>query len=54
MVNISTLKQALCHGLLSTKVHRVFKYYQSNWFKPDIDKNTELRTKTKNEFDKNF
>ena len=54
IVGISTLKQALDHGLILTKVHRVIEFNQSNWLKPYIDKNTELRAKAKNEFEKNF
>ena len=38
VANISTLKQALDHGLILTKVHRVIEYNQSNWLKPYIDK----------------
>ena len=54
VVNISTLKQALDHGLILTKVHRVIEFNQSNQLKPYIDKNTELRAKAKNEFEKKF
>ena len=54
VVNISTLKQALDHGLILSKVYRVIEYNQSNWLKPYIDKNTELRAQAKNEFEKNF
>ena len=51
---MSTLKQVLDHGLILNKVHRVIEYNQSNWLKPYIDKNTELRAKAKTEFEKNF
>ena len=54
VVNISTLKQALKHGLKLPKVHRVIEYNQSNWLKPYIDKNTALRKVAKNEFEKDF
>ena len=47
VVNILTLKQALDRGLVLTKVRRVIEYNQSNWLKPYIDKNTELRAKAK-------
>ena len=54
VVHISTLKQALNHGLKLTKVHRVIKYKQTTWMKSYIDKNTKLRMQSKNEFDKTF
>ena len=54
VVNISTLKQALNHGLKLEKVHRAISFYQSNWLKVYIDKNTELRKHAKNEFEKDF
>ena len=52
VVSISTLKQAIKHGLKLQKVHRVIEYYQSNWLKPYIDKNTTLRKSARNEFEK--
>ena len=54
VINISTLKQALDHGLILTKVHKVIEYNQSNWLKPYIDKNTKLRANAKTEFEKIF
>ena len=54
VISISTLKQALKHGLKLQKVHRVIEYNQSNWLKPYIDKNTMLRKGARNEFEKDF
>ena len=54
VVHIFALKQPLNHGLELEKVHRVIKFRQEAWLKPYIDKNTELRTNAKNEFEKDF
>ena len=54
VVNMSTLKQALNHGLCLKEVHRVIEYNQAKWLKPYIDENTALRKKAKNEFEKDF
>ena len=54
VVHISALKQALNHGLILKKVHRVIKFKQTAWMKPYIDKNTKLRTEAKNNFEKDF
>ena len=51
---MSTLKQALNHGFCLKEVHRVIEYNQANWLKPYIDKNTALRKKAKNEFEKDI
>ena len=37
------LKQALNHGLVLKKVHRVNKFYRKAWLNKYIDMNTELR-----------
>ena len=44
------LKQALNHGLVLKKVHRVIKFDQNAWLKPYIDMNTDLRKKAKRSF----
>ena len=54
IVTISTLKQALDHGLSLQKVHRVISFRQEAWLKPYIDKNTKLRKCAKNNFEKDF
>ena len=47
VIHIRNLKQALNHGLIMIKVHRVIKFNQKDWLKPDIDMNTKLRQKRK-------
>ena len=54
VVNIRVLEQALKHGLVLKKVHRVIQFEQSNWLKSYIDMNTNLRTAAKNDFEKDF
>ena len=41
-IRIRNLKQALSHGLVLKKVHRVSKYNQKTQIKSYIDTNTEL------------
>ena len=54
VVHIRALKQALNHGLILKKVHRVIQFNQEAWLKPFIDMNTKLRTEAKNDFEKSF
>ena len=54
VIHIRNLKQALNHGLILKKVHRVIKFNQKDWLKPYIAMNTELRQKAKNYFEKDF
>ena len=54
VVHIRALKQALMHGLKLKKIHKVIQFYQEAWLKTYIDMNTELRKKTKNNFEKDF
>ena len=52
--HIKSLKQALNHGLILKKVHRVIQFNQEAWLKAYIDMNTELRKEVKNDFKKDF
>ena len=54
VIHISALKQALNHGLILKKVHRVTEFKQEAWLKPYIDMNTKLGTEAKNDFEKDF
>ena len=54
VIHIRVLKQALNHGLVLRKVHRIIKFKQKEWLKPYIDMNTELTKKAQIEFEKNF
>ena len=54
VIHIRVLKQALNHGLVLKKVHRVIQFNQKDWLKPYIDMNTKLIKEAKNDFEKNF
>ena len=54
VIHIRALKQALNHGLVLKKVHKIIKFYQEAWLKLYIDMNTKLRTEAKNDFEKDF
>ena len=53
-IPIRNLQQSLNHRLVLKKVHRVIQFNQKSLPKPDIDMNTELRQKTKNNSEKDF
>ena len=50
VIHIRNLKQALNHGLVLKKVHKVIKCNEDVWLKSYIDMNTDLRKKAKNDF----
>ena len=54
VVHTRSLKQALNHGLILKKVHRVIQFNQEAWLKPYIDMNTELGKQVKIDFEKDF
>ena len=46
VIHIRNLKQALNHGLVFKKVHKVIKFNQNAWLKLYIDMNTDIRKKS--------
>ena len=54
VIHIRNFKQALNHGLVFKKVHKIIKLNQNAWLKPYIDMNADLRKKSKNWFWKRF
>eukprot|EP01061_Rhynchopus_euleeides_P015766 TRINITY_DN26813_c0_g1_i2.p1 TRINITY_DN26813_c0_g1~~TRINITY_DN26813_c0_g1_i2.p1 ORF type:complete len:465 (+),score=-66.34 TRINITY_DN26813_c0_g1_i2:65-1396(+) len=54
IVDINYLKFLLESGVKVTKYHKAITYKQKKWMKPYIDLNTELRSKAKNDFEKDF
>ena len=52
--HIRVIKQALNHGLILKRVHRVIQLNQEAWMKPYTYMNTKLRKEAKNEFEKDF
>ena len=53
-MHIANLKQALNHGLVFRKVHRLIKFNLNACLKPYIGINTDLRKKAKKNFEKSF
>ena len=54
IIHIRNLKQALNHGLVLKKVHRIIKFNEKTWLKKYIVTNIELRKNAKNDFEKDF
>lgn len=51
VIHYRALKQALKHGLVLKKIHRVLRVKQSAWLAPYINFNTNLRAKSKFKFE---
>ena len=54
VIHYKNLIHCLKAGMKLTKIHRGIKFIESEWMKPYIEKNTNLRTKAKNNFEKDF
>ena len=54
VVHYKTLIQYLNLGMELKKIHRGIKFIECDFLKPYIDKNTNLRTQAKNNFEKDF
>ena len=54
VIHYKNLIQCLKAGLKLKKIHRGIKFIESEWMKPYIEMNTNLRTKAKNYFEKDF
>ena len=49
VVHIRAPKEALNHGLILKKVHRVIQFNREAWLNPYIEMNIKLRTEAKND-----
>ena len=54
VLHYKNLIQCIRYGMKLTRIHRGIKFVESEWLKPYIDMNTKLRTKAKNNFEKDF
>ena len=53
-IHYKNLIQCLNAGMKLTKIHKGIKFIESDWMRPYIEMNTNLRAKAKNNFEKDF
>ena len=53
-IHYKNLIQCLNAGMKLTKIHEGIKFVESDWMRPYIEMNTNLRAKAKNNFEKDF
>ena len=53
-IHYRNLIQCLKTGMKLTKIHKGIQFVESDWMKPYIELNTNLRAKAKNNFEKDF
>ena len=54
VIHYKNLIQCLRAGMKLKKIHRGIKFKESEWMRPYIEMNTNIRTKAKNNFEKDF
>ena len=54
LAHYKMLKLFVRHGMIVDKVHEIIRFKQSKWLENYIDFNTQIRNKTKNDFEKDF
>ena len=54
IVHYDILKYYISLGIKVTKIHSIISFNHKAWLKPYIDFNTEMRTKAKSDFEKDF
>ena len=54
IIHYKNLIQCLKAGMKLKKIHKGIKFIKSEWMKPYIEMNTNLRTQAKNNFEKDF
>ena len=54
IIHKRSLKQELNNRLVLKKVHRLIKFNQNVWLKPQVDMNTDLRKNAKNDIEEDF